>query len=155
MEWAHLGLCGTQAHIGPSQVLGWCPVSLYFYLFLFRYFFSSSNWTPFKNSGSNPMSFLFLVGVPWCTNEIGPLLEEILATTLPTVASARPVSADRPTVFSVRPLSASSTAHRRASLPLPSAPPRRTLGPRPVTQARLSSELFATGRRATPRPPRN
>ena len=70
MEWAHSGLCGTQAHIGPSQVLGWCPVSLYFYLFLFSYFFSSSNWTPLKNSGSNPMSFLFLVGVPWCTNEI-------------------------------------------------------------------------------------
>ena len=34
-----------------------------------------------KNSGPNPRSFQFLVGVPWAPRKFAFLLEEILATT--------------------------------------------------------------------------
>ena len=61
---------GPRARFGPSPVWGWAPQVWHFLLFLL--FSCSRFWAPPKNSGPNPISFQFLMGVPWAPWKLPP-----------------------------------------------------------------------------------
>ena len=80
MERALLDFWGTQTHTGPFQSWNGPPNLTFLFLFIFILFLVRQIGPLPQNSGPNPMSFQFLVGVYWGPMKFGPLLEEILAT---------------------------------------------------------------------------